>query len=413
MNEAPDYPKEVNEIYQARRDALVRRPQPHRLGARPARGDDVRLGAHPRAVPRDGLARVLQVARAARPRSPPRPGVGFGPGGDGYVRFALIENEQRISQAVRNLRRASPSSADRRSADPRTPGVPYVDGLLGDEGHPHARLLRPRRVKVEGKENLPRHGPAVLAANHQSFCDSLFIPLVVRRRVTFLAKAEYFDDRRDRLVLPGGRPDPHPPGRRAGVRAGARDRPGGGARPRPLPRRLPRGHPVRGPVRPPRPHRRRPPVARVRRPRHPGRRGRDRRRPARRAPTGCGRSGPSPSGSASPSGWTPRPTPTTRLGRPRPRGLPGVHGPADARDLPAVRPAVPGRVRAEARTGHLTPARSGPLTKVRETTRSGTLARSGRRTGVLDRFVIWTKRSVHVTRLTWGPWTGTSCVSPA
>ena len=34
------------------------------------------------------------------------PGVGFGPGGDGYVRFALIENEQRIGQAVRNLRKA-------------------------------------------------------------------------------------------------------------------------------------------------------------------------------------------------------------------------------------------------------------------------------------------------------------------
>ena len=33
------------------------------------------------------------------------PGVGFGPGGDGHVRFALIENEQRIAQAVRNLKR--------------------------------------------------------------------------------------------------------------------------------------------------------------------------------------------------------------------------------------------------------------------------------------------------------------------
>ena len=32
------------------------------------------------------------------------PGVGFGPGGEGFVRFALIENEQRIAQAVRNLR---------------------------------------------------------------------------------------------------------------------------------------------------------------------------------------------------------------------------------------------------------------------------------------------------------------------
>ena len=33
------------------------------------------------------------------------PGVGFGTGGEGYVRFALVENEQRIGQAVRNLRR--------------------------------------------------------------------------------------------------------------------------------------------------------------------------------------------------------------------------------------------------------------------------------------------------------------------
>jgi len=32
------------------------------------------------------------------------PGVGFGPGGENHVRFALIENEQRIAQAVRNLR---------------------------------------------------------------------------------------------------------------------------------------------------------------------------------------------------------------------------------------------------------------------------------------------------------------------
>ena len=49
------------------------------------------------------------------------------------------------------------------------------------------------RVKVEGREHIPKHGPAVLAANHQSFCDSFFIPLVVARRVTFLAKSEYFE----------------------------------------------------------------------------------------------------------------------------------------------------------------------------------------------------------------------------
>ena len=34
------------------------------------------------------------------------PGVGFGPGGEGHVRFALIENEQRIGQGIRNLKRA-------------------------------------------------------------------------------------------------------------------------------------------------------------------------------------------------------------------------------------------------------------------------------------------------------------------
>ena len=43
------------------------------------------------------LVREAQVALA--------PGVGFGPGGEGYVRFALIENEQRIQQALRTLKR--------------------------------------------------------------------------------------------------------------------------------------------------------------------------------------------------------------------------------------------------------------------------------------------------------------------
>jgi alanine-synthesizing transaminase len=36
------------------------------------------------------------------------PGVGFGEGGDGHVRFALIENERRTQQAIRNLRKALP-----------------------------------------------------------------------------------------------------------------------------------------------------------------------------------------------------------------------------------------------------------------------------------------------------------------
>jgi 1-acyl-sn-glycerol-3-phosphate acyltransferase len=50
------------------------------------------------------------------------------------------------------------------------------------------------RVKVEGREHVPSRGPVILASNHRSFLDSIFIPLVVHRRVTFVAKAEYFDD---------------------------------------------------------------------------------------------------------------------------------------------------------------------------------------------------------------------------
>jgi len=50
------------------------------------------------------------------------------------------------------------------------------------------------RVRVEGRAGIPRTGPVILAANHRSFLDSIFLPLVIRRRVTFVAKAEYFDD---------------------------------------------------------------------------------------------------------------------------------------------------------------------------------------------------------------------------
>ncbi len=50
------------------------------------------------------------------------------------------------------------------------------------------------RVRVRGARGVPVRGAAILAANHQSFCDSFFLPLVVFRRVTYVAKAEYFDD---------------------------------------------------------------------------------------------------------------------------------------------------------------------------------------------------------------------------
>jgi 1-acyl-sn-glycerol-3-phosphate acyltransferase len=56
-------------------------------------------------------------------------------------------------------------------------------------------LLAVFRPWVRGEENVPEAGGAILASNHLSFSDSIFLPLVVKRRVTFLAKADYFTGR--------------------------------------------------------------------------------------------------------------------------------------------------------------------------------------------------------------------------
>jgi 1-acyl-sn-glycerol-3-phosphate acyltransferase len=48
------------------------------------------------------------------------------------------------------------------------------------------------RPWVRGMENIPTTGPVILASNHLSFSDSIFLPLQARRPVVFLAKSEYF-----------------------------------------------------------------------------------------------------------------------------------------------------------------------------------------------------------------------------
>jgi alanine-synthesizing transaminase len=105
MNEASDYPKVVNEIYQSRRDALI--DGLDRIGweiPKP-KGTMFVWAAIPEPYKEMGSLEfskfLVQESKVAV-----SPGMGFGPGGEGYVRFALIENEQRIGQAVRNLRKA-------------------------------------------------------------------------------------------------------------------------------------------------------------------------------------------------------------------------------------------------------------------------------------------------------------------
>ena len=105
MNEATDYPGQLQTIYQSRRDTLIDGLQRIGWPVRPPRGSMFIWAPIPepyRAMSSLDFAKYL-IEEADVATSP---GVGFGEGGDGHVRFALIENELRSAQAVRNLRRA-------------------------------------------------------------------------------------------------------------------------------------------------------------------------------------------------------------------------------------------------------------------------------------------------------------------
>jgi alanine-synthesizing transaminase len=105
LNEAADFPLEVNEIYQTRRDSLCGGLQRIGWDIEPPKGTMFVWAPIPEAYSEMGsidfASMLVKEAHVAV-----SPGVGFGPGGDGFVRFALIENEQRTQQAIRNLRRA-------------------------------------------------------------------------------------------------------------------------------------------------------------------------------------------------------------------------------------------------------------------------------------------------------------------
>ncbi len=105
MNEAPDYPREVNAIYRGRRDLLIEGMA--RVGWHVEAPRATMFVWAPIPAPYEELG-SLEFAKmlVAEAKVAVSPGVGFGPGGEGFVRFALVENEQRISQAVRGMRRA-------------------------------------------------------------------------------------------------------------------------------------------------------------------------------------------------------------------------------------------------------------------------------------------------------------------
>ena len=103
MNEVPDYPKEANEIYRGRRDALI--DGLSRVGWEIERPQGTMFVWAPIPEPYEELG-SLEFAKllVREAKVAVSPGVGFGPGGEGFVRFALVENEHRISQAVRGIK---------------------------------------------------------------------------------------------------------------------------------------------------------------------------------------------------------------------------------------------------------------------------------------------------------------------
>jgi len=105
LTEDADHPAEVNAVYRSRRDVLC--DGLRRIGwevERP-RGTMFVWAAIPELYRGLGsLEFALRLAREAKVAV--SPGEGFGPGGQGHVRFALVENEQRIRQAVRSIGRA-------------------------------------------------------------------------------------------------------------------------------------------------------------------------------------------------------------------------------------------------------------------------------------------------------------------
>ena len=121
MNEAPDTPVEVCEVYRSRRDALCDGLERAGWSFPKPRGTMFAWAPVPEQFMSMGsLAFAEHLAREGRVAV--SPGSGFGPGGEGFVRFALVENEHRIRQAVRGIRRvleAGPPTAAAGEAAPR------------------------------------------------------------------------------------------------------------------------------------------------------------------------------------------------------------------------------------------------------------------------------------------------------
>jgi 1-acyl-sn-glycerol-3-phosphate acyltransferase len=76
----------------------------------------------------------------------------------------------------------------------------WLAGAARVAAGPLYRLLWP--IRIDGLEHVPERGPAIIAANHISFFDSVALIMAVRRPLSFVGKSEYLDNWRTRFLLP-------------------------------------------------------------------------------------------------------------------------------------------------------------------------------------------------------------------
>jgi len=105
MNEATEYPAQLNAIYQSRRDTLIEGLTRIGWPVEPPRGSMFVWAPIPEPY-RDMTSLEFSTFLVDEADVATSPGVGFGEGGDGHVRFSLIENELRTQQAIRQMKRA-------------------------------------------------------------------------------------------------------------------------------------------------------------------------------------------------------------------------------------------------------------------------------------------------------------------
>jgi 1-acyl-sn-glycerol-3-phosphate acyltransferase len=104
----------------------------------------------------------------------------------------------------------SASSESTSASDPAPAGTPNAGQTLPGSDRTYRVFIGVTRrlvrhlwsVEVNGLEHVPSSGGAILAPNHLAFCDSVFLPAVLDRRVWFVGKAEYMDDWKTKHLFP-------------------------------------------------------------------------------------------------------------------------------------------------------------------------------------------------------------------